>query len=64
MCGGPPPGVPVEKPATETSSEPNSDFLERMAEITGLTGAALIAYLIISEGSRILFPPRNLLPIP
>jgi RHS repeat-associated protein len=30
---------------------------------TGLTGAALGAYLIISEGSR-LFPPRNAVPIP
>lgn len=26
--------------------------------------AASVAYYIISEGSRILFPPRNLLPIP
>ena len=26
----------------------------------GLTGTAFVLYLIISEGSRILFPPRNL----
>ncbi|WP_168734313.1 DUF6531 domain-containing protein [Pseudothauera nasutitermitis] len=32
-------------------------------EITGLTGTALILYLIFSEGSR-LFPPRNLVPVP
>ncbi len=32
-------------------------------EVTGLTGAALITYLIISEGSR-LYPPRNLVPVP
>ncbi|WP_133510457.1 DUF4150 domain-containing protein [Candidatus Thiosymbion oneisti] len=44
------------------------DWVERTIEsvktATGLTGAALIAYLIISEGSRILFPPRNLIPVP
>ena len=32
-------------------------------EATGLTGAALVVYLIVSEGSR-LYPPRNLAPIP
>lgn len=39
------------------------DFWEKMKVATGLTGAALVAYIIISEGSR-LFPPRNLVPIP
>ena len=33
-------------------------------EITGLTGVALILYLIVSEGSRVAFPPRNVVPIP
>ena len=32
-------------------------------EVTGLTGTALILYLVVSEGSRIV-PPRNLLPVP
>ena len=36
---------------------------EYWEEVTGLTGAALLAYLIISQGSR-LYPPRNLVPIP
>ncbi|KGJ01592.1 hypothetical protein SAMN04487972_1691 [Paracoccus halophilus] len=36
---------------------------EYWEEVTGLTGVALGAYLIISEGSR-LFPARNLVPIP
>ena len=40
------------------------DLLTRMAVITGLTGTALIIYIVVSEGSRVLFPPRNLLPIP
>lgn len=30
---------------------------------TGLTGAALVVYLIVFEGSR-LFPPRNAIPVP
>lgn len=37
--------------------------LDAIGEIVGLTGTALVIYLIISEGSRILFPPRNLIPI-
>jgi hypothetical protein len=49
--------VPVHAP------QQNEDFLKKMEILTGLTGAALILYLIISEGSR-LFPPRNLIPIP
>ena len=44
-------------------SEDSMFSLEYWQAITGLTGAALIAYLILSEGSR-LFPPRNLIPIP
>ncbi|MCV9930662.1 hypothetical protein OIU80_00070 [Flavobacterium sp. LS1R47] len=35
----------------------------KISRATGLTGTALIIYIIISEGSR-LFPPRNLVPIP
>ena len=53
--------VPSEEPETSPSTDP--DFMQRMATITGLSGAALIAYLVISEGSR-LFPPRNLIPVP
>ncbi|MEM0995963.1 MAG: hypothetical protein AAGN35_02740 [Bacteroidota bacterium] len=36
---------------------------EYWEEVTGLTGVALLIYLILSEGSR-LFPPRNAIPIP
>lgn len=43
--------------------EPDIGDWEYWEELTGLTGAALLAYLIISQGSR-LFPPRNLVPIP
>lgn len=38
-------------------------FRNKMERLTGLTGAALTAYIIISEGSR-AFPPRNAIPIP
>jgi hypothetical protein len=37
--------------------------MQEMQAITGLTGTALIIYIIISEGSRV-FPPRNAIPIP
>ncbi|MCA1606235.1 MAG: hypothetical protein LC775_12365, partial [Acidobacteria bacterium] len=49
--------------ARETAPAADRSFMERMAAVTGLTGTALIVYLIISEGSR-LFPPRNLIPVP
>jgi hypothetical protein len=60
-----PPPVPVQQPERQPERAPeiNRGFLDRMAAITGLTGTALIVYLIISEGSR-LFPPRNLVPVP
>jgi hypothetical protein len=54
--------VPAPVPAPATVPAPDQGFLDRMAAITGLTGTALIVYLIISEGSR-LFPPRNLIPV-
>lgn len=38
--------------------------LDDIGNDVGLSGAALVIYLIISEGSRIVFPPRNLVPIP
>jgi len=50
-------------PQTAKSVAQDPDFMKKMAEITGLSGVALIVYLIISEGSR-LFPPRNLVPVP
>jgi hypothetical protein len=53
--------APVRAP--ERAPEVDRGFMERMAVATGLTGTALIVYLIISEGSRI-FPPRNLIPVP
>lgn len=51
--------VPVEIPQPKT----DGGFMKKMEELTGLAGAALIVYIIISEGSR-LFPPRNLIPVP
>ena len=53
--------VPVEEPEPVRVSD--KSLRERISEATGLTGAALTVYLIISEGSR-LFPPRNLVPVP
>lgn len=42
---------------------PNNEFMNYMREVTGLTGAALIVYMIISEGTRIV-PLRNAIPLP
>ena len=60
-CGNEPPNPP---PADEAES-PDTDLFdwEYWEELTGLAGAALVLYLILSEGSR-LFPPRNLVPVP
>lgn len=52
-----------EQPERRRIPVPDESFMEKMETITGLTGAALITYIIISEGSR-LFPPRNLVPVP
>lgn len=50
-------------PEPQNIPEVDDDFMKKMEKLTGLSGAALIIYLIFSEGSR-LFPPRNLVPIP
>jgi len=36
---------------------------EYWKEATGLGGGALVLYLIVSEGSRVVFPARNLAPV-
>jgi RHS repeat-associated protein len=55
-CQGETPDNPISKMSDPT-------FMDKMSKITGLTGTALIIYLIVSEGTR-LFPPRNLVPVP
>ena len=69
-------GQPAKKPAlatskarrtafaTATASSRKPSFWERMERATGLTGIGLGVYLVISEGSRVVFPPRNAIPIP
>jgi RHS repeat-associated protein len=52
----------VPEAARKRVPQPTS-FMDKMEQATGLTGAALILYIIVSEGSR-LFPPRNLVPVP
>ena len=73
FCGGPPPEEETveeeeEQPQEEETPQEENLFDDIMdweywEEVTGLTGGALLIYLIISEGSR-LFPPRNLVPVP
>jgi hypothetical protein len=55
---GPAQAVPTPAPA------PDRGFMKKMSEVTGLTGVALLIYVVVSEGSRVLFPPRNLVPVP
>ncbi len=43
---------------------PGAVSQKKVREATGLTGTALVLYLVVSEGSRVIIPPRNLLPIP
>jgi hypothetical protein len=44
---------------------PTSDSVSHdAAAAAGGATAATVLYWIISEGSRILFPPRNLVPVP
>ena len=66
--------VPVAVPAPQSSPaedqagelQPAGSVLswQYWEEVTGLTGLALVTYLLISEGSRVLYPPRNLVPVP
>jgi hypothetical protein len=60
--------VPATSPAEEQEDtlQPVGDVLswQYWEEITGLTGLALVTYLLLSEGSRVLYPPRNLVPVP
>lgn len=50
------------EPYEEPSSKSVFDW-KYWEELTGLTGTALLLYLLLSEGSR-LFPPRNVVPVP
>jgi hypothetical protein len=52
-------GVPMQETAP-TRSIMEWEYWE---ELTGLTGGALLLYLIISQGSRVI-PARNLVPVP
>jgi len=54
--------VPVY-PYSQPASDPSLYY--RIGKTVGLTSVASITiYLIISEASRVLFPPRNLIPLP
>jgi RHS repeat-associated protein len=48
--------IPLMPPQSDPS------FIDKVKTATGLSGAALIIYLIISEGTRVI-PARNLIPI-
>jgi hypothetical protein len=52
------------EPEKTPSEESGGGFRQKVSELTGLTGTALTLYLILSEGSRIVFPLRNAIPAP
>ena len=55
---------PEEWKGQPTASMNQSVFdREYWEKLTGLTGAALVLYLLLSEGSRVI-PARNLVPVP
>jgi hypothetical protein len=54
---------PQPGPQPQPQRQPDDNFWHRMEVATGLTGTALVIYLIISEGSRVI-PVRNLVPVP
>ena len=60
--------VPVlahrSRTALDRPKRESPGFWTRMEQLTGLTGAALGVYVVVSEGSRVIFPPRNLIPVP
>lgn len=57
--------LPEQQPAKDGERSRKRRLFEwaYWEEVTGLTGAALLAYLIVSQGSRVI-PARNALPIP
>lgn len=59
--GGPHPHCML---VSDESQSEDEGLWEHMSKVTGLTGIALALYLILSEGSRIVFPPRNIIPAP
>ncbi|MBP2661797.1 MAG: repeat-containing protein [Firmicutes bacterium] len=59
----PVPGRKIDPTLVPLSPTSNSSFMDHMARVTGLSGTALVVYIVVSEGSR-AFPPRNLVPIP
>ena len=60
----PQPGPAVPPANKGVPEEPwfGEAFVEKVKVTTGLSGAALALYLLVSELSR-LYPPRNLVPI-
>ena len=49
--------------SSECSNGTSKFSVEYWEKVTGLTGTALLVYIAISEGSR-LIPVRNLIPVP
>ncbi|MGH7625427.1 MAG: RHS repeat-associated core domain-containing protein, partial [Gemmatimonadaceae bacterium] len=55
--------VPRSNNSSGDSKPQGEGVVNKISKMTGLTGGALVLYLVVSEGSRI-FPPRDLVPVP
>lgn len=60
------PGSPIPGPDGQSESRTMMDRMEAITPgpIVKWGTTAIIIYVIVSEGSRIVFPPRNLVPVP
>ena len=52
----------IQLPESQSVREPSRGYWRRLSDATGLSGAALLGYLLVSEASRVLFPWRNFIP--
>ena len=52
------------KAKRDNPREPKEGEIEEVEKITVGVALGTILYYVISEGSRIVFPPRNLIPVP
>ena len=57
-------GVPMPQPGTGTSNKSDSAVIDGVGTVAGGVAIGTIIYWVVSETSRVLFPPRNLIPIP
>lgn len=61
--GRPVPPLTTERDGLETQ-RPSEASTNSALQVAGASSSAALLYWIVSEASRVLFPPRNLVPVP